>query len=223
MDGYYKIRFDILDNAEYSTYLEEISALCDRAVFYYHPDGKTDGKSPHIHGLLFNYKRTTETLRNNTKKRFGLTGIQSCTVSNTYQRGKKMSEMSYQKYLIYMSKGKYDPVYLKGFSTQECDLAKDLWKEPPSTVQNIVIEPKEKVAPKLTQWQLSHHVETIWLSRHGDEDKPDYEEMLDILIEEARLNKTLLPDRVAANIIQDIQSRRDTSKYKQRVMRYCLL
>lgn len=224
MKGYWKLRFDILDESEYVTYLEEISAICDRAIFYYHPDGKTDGKSPHIHGLLVEYKKSDDTLRDNTKKRFNLVGKETCTVSNTFKRGTKMSELTYQGYLTYMSKGKYDPVYIKGFSQQEIDLAKEMWKEyEKDKPVNIIIEPKEKVVPKMTQWQLSHHVQTIWMTRHGDEDKPDYDEMLDILIEEALPNRTLLPDRTSIAIIQDIQSRMDKSKYKQRVLRNCML
>lgn len=223
MKGYWKIRFDIIDNADYISYLEEISDLSDRAVFYYHSGGKTDGKCPHIHGLLFNYKKSDDTLRDTTKKRFGLTGKESCTVSNTYARGTKMSELMYPKYVTYMTKGQFDPVYTKDFSVEETDLAKSLWVDIKRETVNIVIEPKEKVKPKLTQFQLSQEVQTRWMMEHGDDEKPDYDEMLDILIEVARQNKTLLPDRTAANIIQDIQSRFDKTKYKARVLRYCQL
>lgn len=222
MNGYWKIRFDIIDNAEYGTYLEEISANCDRAVFYYHPDGKTDGKSPHIHGLLYNYKYTDDTIRKNTKKQFNLIGKESCTVSNTYSRGTKMSDMTYPRYLTYMTKGKYDNVHSKDFSIEECDLAKSLWTNPTKTEVNIIIEPREKVIPKLTQFQCAQEVVTMWQAEHGDDEQIDYDAVLDIIYDVLRKNKTLAHDTLVSNILQDVQSQYDRKKVKARIMRRCM-
>lgn len=222
MKGYWKLRFDIIDNADYESYLEEISALCNRAIFYYHPDGKTDGKSPHIHGLLYDYAQSDDTLRNNTKKRFGLTGKESCTVSNTYKRGTKMSDITYQGYVVYMTKGKYDPVYKKGFSDEECQLAKSLWKDIQPTAANIVIEPREKIAPKLTLFQVSKAAITEWMVIHGDDEEVNYEEMIDLVVDILHKNGTLAHDSTVSNIIQDIQSQFDRKRFKARIMRRCM-
>lgn len=208
MDGYYKIRFDILDDTNYAPFLETIGNNCDSCLFYYHPDGKTDGKSPHIHGLLFNYKFTDDTLRKNTKRYFNLINSNSCTISNTFKRGTKMTELMTPRYITYMSKGKYDPVYNKGYSNEEIEMAKFLWKpldEKP--IQNIIIEPKEKVIKKLTQYQCTKEAYTRYLIQTQDEsDKPDWmligEKCIDVLHE----NGKMAPQVLVANMLQDIES-----------------
>lgn len=219
MNGYWKIRFDILDETPYVSYLEKISALCDRALFYYHPNGKTDGKSPHIHGLLFNYKYTDDTLRKNTKLHFGLTTKESCTVSNTYKKGTKMSEITYHGYITYMTKGKYDPVYVKDFTEEHLQVAKESWKEQIIAPTTIVIEPKEKLKKKLTQFQCAHEVETRYLEQTQGEDitEKSLDDLIDITTKVLNENGTLSHYRVVANIIQDIQSRQNKSVFKSAV------
>lgn len=219
MNGYWKIRFDLLDDAPaYLPYLEKISSLCDRAVFYYHPDGKTDGKLPHIHGLLLNYKGgIDDTLRSNTKKHFRLTTKDSCTVSQTFKKGTKMTEFTYPGYIVYMSKGKYDPVYSKNVSEQETDLAKSLWKEPKKDATTIVIEPREKVQKKLTQFQCAKEVEIRYLEQTQDEDFTDIDKLIEITSKTLSDNHSLAHYRVCANIIQDIQSRQNKTVYNSAV------
>jgi len=221
MNGHYKIRFDLVDDTDYLPYLQEVSSLCDRAIFYYHPNGKTDGKLPHIHGLLVNYKKTDDTLRKNTKQLFKLTSSTSCSISNTFSKGIKMTDITYPKYLIYMTKGKYDPVFSKDFSSEEYSLAKSMWREPQSKTQEkavIVIEPKEKVIKKLTQFQCAQEVEIRYMEEYGDDDF-NLDALLEITPKVLKDNKTMAHYRLVANIIQDIQSRRDPDSFKNAVRR----
>jgi len=219
MNGYWKIRFDLLDDSSSCvSYLEEISTLCDRAIFYYHPHGKTDGKSPHIHGLLVNYKKTDDTLRKNIKTRFNITSVAGCSISNTYARGTKMSQMTYPKYMTYMSKGIYDPLYSKGFEQEEFQMAKMCWSEPKKDASNtvIVIEPKEKVVKKMTHFQISYESEIRYLQEYNDDDI-DWHQMYQIVKQVCRDNKTRCDDNTCVFIIQDIQSRLEPDKQWLRI------
>lgn len=218
MNGYYKIRFDIINDTDYLPYLQEISTLCNRAIFYYHPGGKTDGKEPHIHGLLVDYSKTDDTLRKYTKQRFNLTGVTSCSISNTFSRGTKMSSLTYPKYITYMSKGIYNPVYSKGFEPEEFEMAKMCWSEPKKDDSKavIVIEPKEKVQKKLTQFQCAKEVEIRYIMEYQDEEFR-IDPLIEITSKVLNENGTLAHYRVVANIIQDIQSRRNKNAFESAV------
>lgn len=219
MNGYWKIRFDLLDaSSTCVNFLEEISTICDRAIFYYHPHGKTDGKSPHIHGLLVNYKKTDDTIRKIIKQRFNITSVAGCSISNTFSRGIKMSEMTYPKYMTYMSKGIYDPIYSKGFEPEEFTMAKMCWSEPKKddSKTTIVIEPKEKVVKKMTQFQCAQEVEIRYIMEYQDEEFR-IEPLIEITSKVLQENKTLSHYRIVANIIQDIQSRRNKTAFESAV------
>lgn len=220
MEGYWKLRFDIVDDTDYKTFLETLCADSDRAVFYYHPDGKTDGKCPHIHGLLYNYKYIDDTLRKNVKRNFNLTSSTSCSVSNTFKRGTKMTELLYPRYITYMSKGKYEPVSSKGFSKEETDLAKFLWVEPKEEkLQNIIIVPREKVKPKLTQYNCTKEAYTRYLiDTQDDSDNPDWMAIGEKCIEVLHENGKMAPQVLVCNMLQDIESDINRTAFLRKVL-----
>lgn len=221
MEGYWKIRFDIIDASDYKQFLTSISDNCDRCIFYYHPNGKTDGKSPHIHGLIYNYKQTDDTLRKHTKKFFNLTKVPQCSISNTFSRGTKMSDITYPKYIVYMSKGQYDPVFAKGFTEEESTLAKSLWKDQNEKI--LVIEPREKVQPKLTQYQCAKEAMIRYYQLGYTDDDPDYRIITQIVINVLHDNRILAHDNTVTHIIQSIQSEINPDRFITRVLRRCEL
>jgi len=96
-------------------------------IVYEHPEPN----NIHCHMLLKGVYVDAETLKNDLRKR-GLSMERSewsfkQTFKNPDRSVVPMSEENLPKYITYMSKGKYDPKYLSGFSADECSLAKAAW------------------------------------------------------------------------------------------------
>jgi len=218
MEGYYKVYFET-KHKTYAELLEKITEDAKGAVWYYHPRGKKDADRPHIHGLLLDYKKTDDTLRKLIKKEFELTKTSEFGISNTFKRGTKMSEYTYPGYITYMTKGIYDPEQpIKHFTLSECELGKSLFKVvTPET--KIVIEPREKVQKKLTQWQISREAEIRYLQRYPEHDDLELIDLCHIIIEVLNENHTLSHKTVVRNIAQDIMASRDPARFVREVLK----
>lgn len=227
MEGYWKVYF-LTQHKEYDKFLERLAGVCDRAVFYFHPGGKKDPDRPHIHGLLYKCSKTDKTIREWCRTEFGLAVNEGqYAVSRTYKKQGvgsdiKMSDLTYPGYVTYMSKGKYDPVYSKDFSTEETILAKSLWVEPKKDEPvNIVIEPKEKVIKKLTQWGVAREAEIEYIMRYPDEVIENYcpKKMARVVIDICQKNKILTHKVLVRNILQDIESVISPERFVEMVVR----
>jgi len=224
MEGYWKVYF-LTQHKEYDTICERIAKVCDRVVFYHHTGGKKDADRPHIHGLLYNCKKTDKTIREWLRTEFELkvNGGEYAVSREFTHNGKKtkMSELLYPKYIVYMSKGQYDPVYAKDFSEEETSLAKSLWVEKKEEPKTIVIEPKEKVIKKLTLYGIAREAEIRYIMEYPDipMDEYDTNDMLDIVKKICKENKTLIPKRQMANILQDIMAYNKAAEYDAAVLR----
>lgn len=209
MEGYWKVYF-LTKHKEYDAICERIAKVCNRAIFYHHPGGKLDADRPHIHGLIYNCATTDKTIREWLRTTFDLkinAGEYAVSREYTYNGKKtKMSDLLYPRYLTYMTKGQYDPVFKKDFSSEECALAKSLWVE--QSKVPIIIEPKEKVIKKLTQWQLARESEIQYLIQYPDEIIENYsvKKMAQIVITLCQQNKILTHKILVRNILQDIQA-----------------
>lgn len=95
------------------------SLRCDKVLVYEHIGGKT-GK-PHIHLALYNTSIDKKQLRNIAR----VTGIP--VEGNEYMSFKKWNRD--ETYLSYMSKGKHDPSYNKGYTDEELQRIKAGWIE----------------------------------------------------------------------------------------------
>lgn len=88
---------------------------CEKIVAYEH----TDAKKIHSHLLIVNTRVEKKQLRN-------IAG--NCGVS--VKGNENMSFRSYdgnRRALVYMTKGKFSPYYLQGFTQDECEEARKLW------------------------------------------------------------------------------------------------
>lgn len=219
MKGYSKLYFET-KHLDYANVLKVIADSSERALFYFHEGGKLKADRPHIHALLYNYKLTDDTLRSLVKKAFGLTSAHEHSIGTTYKKdGKtvKMTEHNYHGYMVYMTKGKYQPLEpMKGFLIEETELARGLWLEPTPLTETKTIYTFEEIkkVKKMTQWQISHEVETRAMI-----DNLDFtvDNLLPIIADVCHENKTLCHYRNASNICQDIESRQDTKRFSQMV------
>lgn len=227
MEGYWQIYF-LTQHKSYDSLLVKLSDVSERAVFYLHPGGKKNPDRPHIHGLLYNCSKTAKTIREWIRKEMELeiNAGHYIVTSEFSNNGKKtkMSEYSYPKFICYMSKGQYDPVYTKKFVEEETSLAKSLWKEPAAAqgaAATIVIEPREKVIKKLTLYGIAREAEIRYIIEYPDVEIGNYDtnDMLAICKKICFENKTLVPKRQMANILQDIQAYNKPEAYDADVLR----
>lgn len=111
----YRMNFAIRIDGSYDETKEKLmkfAECCDKVVIYEHP--ATQDKMVHIHGLCFGYTKKEDTARNFlktiTKKSYEL--------KQKIRPREKNSPPVNEDYIIYMSKGKYEPVLLKGWSSE---------------------------------------------------------------------------------------------------------
>lgn len=131
--------------------IELISSKVNRMVVYEHNSG---GKNCHIHMYLETCSVSTDTLKNYIRKHV------------TLDKGNKV--WSFKKAddsdcITYMSKGKLDPCYVKGFTQDELIVYKDKWVE----------RTPETSTPKDTVTQYSMAMEVCELVNDKLKKRPD--------------------------------------------------
>lgn len=209
MDGYWKAYCELNGKTieETTEFLLELSKGADEYVWYYHPCGKR-GKGPHIHGLLHNWQRSDDTFRSRLKAFFNIKGAQ-LGVSNTYERGKKMSEDTVPTYIGYMSKGMFDPLCYYGISKESLDSRKQiaLTMYPPANeekVENTIV--REKVDRK-TEYDFQMEAEELLWNAETGHDNVSKDDILDAVVNVLAKHKRLAHYRRVANICQAIMLR----------------
>lgn len=219
MNGYYKIYFETC-HLPYLSILKEINDKSEKALWYFHPGGKKNPDRPHIHGLVLNCTFTTDGLRRKIKKVFNLTSKTQYGLSNTYDKGTKMSELTVPGYMAYMTKGQFDPVgEPKGFSLLEVSIARTMFKPKEEVIEKrYELEIIHKVK-KLTLWQCAFEAETRYMIENNDE-VFDTRKLLWKVKEVLKENKILCHKVQVRNIIQDIQSRQDPERFDNDVLRF---
>lgn len=86
---------------------------CEKAIFYEHSDNVS---RVHCHGILWGCNVSDDTFKNWIKETLGLTPVANeWSFKQTYGKGKNKQRID-DGYIAYMSKGKYDPIYLRGYS-----------------------------------------------------------------------------------------------------------
>lgn len=216
MDGYWKVYFEF-NNKDYKQFIDRISQDTSISIWYEHPNGKR-GKGPHIHGLIKDYKKSDDTFRNYLKKEFNIKGSQ-LGVSNTFAKGVKMSELTVAGYLSYMSKGKYDPVFNKGYDHAFIDKCKSEWVDNDKTnlVQEVTIITKTK--ERLTEFDLQMEAEDLLWGDNEHDKSVSKSEIYDAVVNILRKHKRLAHYRRVANLCQAIFARSHPVECKSTVLK----
>lgn len=185
MNGYWKSYFELngvsLDNA--TELCKRLSQNAEKAIWYLHPiKDRTGQEMPHVHGLIYNFSKSDDTFRNEVKKTLNVKGSQ-LGVSNTYERGTKMTEEHIDKYVCYMSKGKFQPIYNKGFDDPWVESRRLEWRAPTSVritgdltvITNGSVKRKEitqaTMARELSVWILEQKAANVLISKNEIMDK----------------------------------------------------
>lgn len=217
MEGYWKIYFET-NNQSATEFLTKFSESCEKAIWYLHPaeDSKTK-KREHIHGLIKDCRFIDDTARNHIKKAFSLgqKGHKNeFAVSNTYERGTRMSEENVSKYITYMTKGKYEPILNKGF--ENIEELKSNWKNP-NVITIELVQSKEK---KMTLYKIARAAQQEYMSEFVEEGRLEelqedlntsdscvnWSKMAKVVISLLKQNHILAHKRTVIQVLQDIRS-----------------
>jgi len=211
MDGPWKVYFRLNEQPleEAIRFINEETRT--KSIWYFHPNGVTAG--PHIHALIWDHEQTAETLRNKIKKRFNLVNKTHYGISNKYERGTLMTEETVPTYISYMSKGQYDPIFMKDYDNEYANERKREWK-PPTTVRisgDLTVITKGEVKTKrITQFTIAREAQSIYVDKWTMEwirdNGMEVRKLAKIVIELLKANGMLAHKRLVANIIQDIQA-----------------
>lgn len=207
MDGYWKVYFELnqVDTDTAVEFCKRISIKAEKAIFYLHPvKDKTGQQLPHIHGLVYNWPNHPDTYRSQIKKTFNVSGTEF-GVSNTYEKGTKMSEATINTYVSYMSKGKFDPIYNKEFADDWIGERKREWKTP-TTVRisgDLTIIANDVKKKTITQFAIARELETWILEQIANDTHPSHAN----IIRQARTilhsHNRLADDNMLVKICQD--------------------
>lgn len=105
-----------------------IALRCDKVLAYEHVGSATE--KVHIHLILVGVRCDVDTLKNDMKRN-GLATLKGNGEWSFKTKDKKYGDVTDSPvYITYMTKGKYDPKYNKGYSNEELEQAKASWVEP---------------------------------------------------------------------------------------------
>lgn len=219
MDGHWKAYFELNGKSVEDTtaFLLELSKGASRYAWYYHPNGRK-GKGPHIHGWLYDWPKTAETLRNAGKAFFGLTQKHQFGISNKYDKGKVMSDDSYLKYIQYMTKGKFEPLCYNGIDKEILDARKQIANETyPEQVDNENEVITRTKTSRITQYQIARIAQSQFMEEYPEDYIRDNgynaNKLVNVVIDVLKNNHKLAHKMQVRNIVQDIQADIDRTKY----------
>lgn len=145
----------------------KMAGLSEKSVWYEHTADASVSRT-HVHGLLLCSAIKTDTVKNWIKKELNVTEFsKSDWAFTTYYIDKLtkqravITDKNYEKYIIYMTKGKLDPKYNDGFTIDFLNQCKAGWVEPEKKPQLEggkiswkVIQPETPKEKKLREWEL---------------------------------------------------------------------
>jgi len=159
---------------ELASFVDHLVTCCDKVVIYEHKSNRV-----HIHGLLINCKVSTDTLKNYVKRSLGVTTFPKSDWSfKTLYEGNPVDD----KFIIYMSKGDLQPVYVRGYSDAEIEQYKSQWVDRP------------KKRKELTQYKLKYE--------NPKEAKVRQNEMIDMILQRCKENQIKQPRQILEVIRQ---------------------
>jgi len=123
-----------------------LALRCDKVLAYEHVGNATE--KVHVHLMLVGVRCDTDTLKNDCKRN-GLATLKGNADWTFKTKDKKYGDVEDSpQYICYMTKGKYDPKYNKGYTQEELDDAKSKWTNKPKSKQVMEFELFEVLVPK---------------------------------------------------------------------------
>lgn len=214
----FRCHIDCVQPQELLVFIESVAERCERLIVYRHP--KEEAERDHIHGLCYNTTLSEKVFREWCNRKLKLEkSNKSYSVGSTFGKNVKISDLTYTQYITYMSKGKYDPLYNKGFADEDIVELKRQWKEPKA--QTEIVYQVEKITPqkKLTQYEVGKEAEIRYMEIPGydERDDVDWKHMIRLVIDVLHENRIVAHEFTVAHIVQDIQARLSPEQYVNRI------
>ena len=127
-------------------HLTPLYELCEKVAIYQH-DADDEIERTHIHGLLIGCSKGEDTIRNRFFKGKYQSADYELKTKYVVKEGIMQVKRTYdvdEKYIIYMSKGVLDPMFLKVFTKEETDAYKAQWKNHREKKEDISEKKKKK-------------------------------------------------------------------------------
>lgn len=128
--------------------LSELYELCDKVAVYQH-DADEEVNRTHIHGVCIGCSKKEDTVRKLFKGKY--------EYALTFKNKKTGGEVN-STYIAYMSKGCYEPVYVKNISDEEVALGKSLGYKPEKNDKKGSHTDKQLAKKGLTHWDIVEYV-----------------------------------------------------------------
>jgi len=151
---------------ETKEHLAAMYDLCEKVAVYQH-DADEEIKRTHIHGLLIGCSKSEDTLRNRFFKGKYEPADHELKTKYDVKEGIEQVKRKYdvdEKYIIYMSKGVLDPMFLKVFTKEETDAYKAQWKNHKEKKEDTVEKKKKKPLNMMEACRLIVRDELKYLS-----------------------------------------------------------
>jgi len=106
---------------------------CDKMAVFEHIGSKK--KKKHIHIAIYNSRVLSKTLRSQGQKQthLSLAGNGNCSMKAWEPTEDHREDI----YMYYMTKGKHNASYLKGYTQEDVEIWKSKWVEPPEKVEKL--------------------------------------------------------------------------------------
>lgn len=111
--------------------IERIASSVESIVVYQHDKDDTVSRT-HIHMLVVGCKHSTDTLKNWIKKHIG-----AVEKTDWSFKAAKKEESERLRYIAYMSKGRLDPLLVRGFTEEFIEKCKSSWVDPKEVRVNL--------------------------------------------------------------------------------------
>lgn len=212
----FRCHIDCVPPQDLLSFLQSVADKCEKLIVYRHP--KEEAEREHIHGLCYNTTLSEKVFREWCNRKLKLEkSNKSYSVGTTFGKNIKISDLTYITYITYMSKGKHDPLYVKGFPDEDIAELKHQWNDPKP--KNEVVYPTVERKQKMTQWAVGHEAEARYLEIPGydERDEVDWKHMIQLVIDVLNENKILAHEFTVMHIVQDIQSRLSPEKFVNRI------
>lgn len=192
---------------------KKLSEVCDKIVVYEH-----DASRVHVHALLCGCRVSTDTIKNWIKKTLNV------TVSK-YDWSFKNANKD-DKYITYMSKGKLEPAFSKGYDGLELASLREQWqdKKEVKEEESSVIDLRKV---RVTRYTLANEVLGLYNERYTtaesyDEDerlKVKMKKLIEIVKEVCKKHKKGCDYDNCAKIAQTVLADLDPNYWIQKVFR----
>lgn len=166
--------------------VQRIAEVSDKLVVYEHDDGAR----LHCHALVIGLRKSVDTVRRWLRSEFVNPARSDISLKESYSDASGQEVPINDDFIVYMSKGRYSPKYVKGYTDTDISGFCGRWVDYPRkqglrTVNGKIVvdgvgdgpsQPSTQRGQK-TKWQLLEEMQVEW----GSADAPEFDSLFKIV------------------------------------------